>query len=136
MLEDFNEFLKYLFRWRKGGALMHVYVLEHILVVSLCYRTAWWMFTKFGRDDPALVVRLFGKPRPGVDPGLGKNRSMRGPFSKWLLLQIGRLQWQNEWVAMILKHVGRRVDITFELSDITWELIDIFYAPGMEFEGV
>ena len=32
-----------------GGALMHVYVLEHI--VSLNYRTAEWMFTKFGRDE-------------------------------------------------------------------------------------
>ena len=32
-----------------GGALMHVYVLEHM--VSLCYRTAGWMFTKLGRDE-------------------------------------------------------------------------------------
>ena len=32
-----------------GGALMHVYVLEHI--VSLCYRTTQWMFTKLGRDE-------------------------------------------------------------------------------------
>ena len=38
----------------KGGgggwfALMHVYVLEH--TGSLCYRTAWWMFTKLGSDE-------------------------------------------------------------------------------------
>ena len=39
----------------KGGgvALMHVYVWEHI--VSLYYSTAWWMFTKLGRDEVLMV---------------------------------------------------------------------------------
>ena len=32
-----------------GGALMHVYVWEHI--VSLYYRTTQWMFTKLGMDE-------------------------------------------------------------------------------------
>ena len=36
------------------GALMHVYVLEHI--VSLCYRTARWMFTKHGRVEVLLIA--------------------------------------------------------------------------------
>ena len=36
-----------------GGALMHVYVWEHI--ISLYYRTASWMFTKLGRDKVLMV---------------------------------------------------------------------------------
>ena len=49
----------YLFRWRKGGggALMHVYVLEHI--ISLSYRTTWWMFTKLDRDEVLIITHLF-----------------------------------------------------------------------------
>ena len=34
---------------KEGGALMHLYVWEHL--VSLYYRTANWMFTKLGRDE-------------------------------------------------------------------------------------
>ena len=36
-----------------GGALMHVYVWEHI--VSLSYRTNRWMFMKGGRDEVLMV---------------------------------------------------------------------------------
>ena len=36
-----------------GGALMHVYAMEHI--VSLYYSTAWWMFMKLGRDEVLMV---------------------------------------------------------------------------------
>ena len=36
---------------------MHVYVLEHI--VSLCYRTARWMFTKLGRDEVLMAPHLW-----------------------------------------------------------------------------
>ena len=50
---NFNEFSMYLFRWKKGGALMHVYALEHI--VSLYYRTALWMFMKLGRHEMLMV---------------------------------------------------------------------------------
>ena len=47
----------YLDEKRGGGvALMHVYVLEHI--VSLCYRTTWWMFTKLGRDEVLMAPHL------------------------------------------------------------------------------
>ena len=57
-LKIFNEFFMYLFRWRKGGgALMHVYVLEHI--ISLSYRTTWWMFTKLDRDEVLIITHLF-----------------------------------------------------------------------------
>ena len=40
-----------------GVALMHVYVLEYI--VSLCYRTARWMFTKLGRDEVLMAPHLW-----------------------------------------------------------------------------
>ena len=36
-----------------GGALMHVYVWEHI--ISLYYRTASWMLTKLGRNKVLIV---------------------------------------------------------------------------------
>ena len=42
-------FLMYLFRWRKWGALMHVYELKHI--VSLCYRTIWLILVKLDMDE-------------------------------------------------------------------------------------
>ena len=35
---------------------MHVYVWEHI--VSLYYRTAKWMFTKFGRDEMFMALHM------------------------------------------------------------------------------
>ena len=53
MLEEFQWFFMYLFRWRKGGTLMHVYVWEHI--VSLSYIIAWWIFMKLGRDEVLMV---------------------------------------------------------------------------------
>ena len=40
----------------KGGALMPVYVLEHI--GSLSYRTTWWMFMKLDRDEVLMVPHL------------------------------------------------------------------------------
>ena len=44
---------------KEGGgkvALMHVYVLEHI--ISLSYRSTWWMFTKLDRDEVLIVTHL------------------------------------------------------------------------------
>ena len=54
-LKNFNDFFMYLFRWRKrgGGALMHVYVWEHI--VSLSYRTEQWVFMKVCRYEVLMV---------------------------------------------------------------------------------
>ena len=61
---------------KKGGALVHVYVLEHI--VSLNYRITWWIFTKLGRDKVLMththLFSLLGQICPGVDPGWGQNR--------------------------------------------------------------
>ena len=55
-----------------GGSLMHVYVLNYI--VSLCYRTTWWMFTKLGRVEVLVALHLwldFGQtlPRGGFRAG-------------------------------------------------------------------
>ena len=41
----------------KGGALMRVFVLEHI--ISLSYRTTWMMFTKLDRDELLIVTNLY-----------------------------------------------------------------------------
>ena len=41
---------------KAGGALMHVYVWEHI--ASLYYRTASWMFTKLGRDEVLMARHM------------------------------------------------------------------------------
>ena len=52
---------------RGGGALVHVYVLEHI--VSLNYRIAWWIFTKLGRDKvlmtPYICIDSWAKSAQG-----------------------------------------------------------------------
>ena len=47
-----------------------------------------------------------GQIRLGADPEQGHNMSMRGPFSKELLLQSGMLQQQTECIAIIYKHLG------------------------------
>ena len=39
-----------------GGALMHVYVWEHITIIY--YRTAKWMFTKLGRDEVLMARHM------------------------------------------------------------------------------
>ena len=53
---------------------MHVYVWEHI--VSLYFRTAHLIFTKYGRDEVLIAGHMhlicFGHICPGVDPGRGK----------------------------------------------------------------
>ena len=47
----------YLGEGKGGVALVRVYVLEHI--VSLSYRTDWWIFTKLGRDEVLMVPYKF-----------------------------------------------------------------------------
>ena len=76
------------------------------------YRNTWSAFTTELLDGylqnlvgmkyswPAHVFKLFRPIHPGVDPGQGKNRSMRSPFCKGLLLQTGRLQQQTECIVM------------------------------------
>ena len=46
----------YLGKERGGCAVMHVYVWEHI--VSLYYRTTWWMFTKLDRDEVLMTLHM------------------------------------------------------------------------------
>ena len=46
----------YLLKWKKGGALVHVYVWKHI--VSLYYKIAWWIFTKLGRDKVLMTPHI------------------------------------------------------------------------------
>ena len=57
-----------------GGALVHVYVLEHI--VSLNYRIAWWIFTKLGRDKifmtPHICIDSWAKSAQGWIQGGAK----------------------------------------------------------------
>ena len=77
---------------------------------SLSYRTDWWMLTKFGRDEIIMArhaLRLFGQIRPEVDPGRRKNRSMRGSFSKRLLLEIGMQQQQTECILVSWIEISR-----------------------------
>ena len=50
-------------------------------------------------------IGFFGVIHPGMDPGHGKNRPIRSPFSKGLFFQIGRLQQQAECIAVILEHI-------------------------------
>ena len=51
------------------------------------------------------VISFFGETHPGVDPGHGKNRSIRSPFSKGPFLQIGTLQQQAECKAVIKTYI-------------------------------
>ena len=105
MLEEFKWIFIYLFIKvkRGGGALVHLYVWEHI--VSLNYRMTWWIFTKLCRDK-AHLYSFLGQIHLGADPEQGHNTSMGGPFSKELLLQSGMLQQQTECIAIIYKHLG------------------------------
>ena len=73
------------------------------------------------------VLLFFGQIRRGVDPGRGKNRSRGVPFFKKLLLQTGRLQQQTDCIAVIKKHVGRRVVIFGSISKSNfWRVFDVF----------
>ena len=60
------------------------------------YKT-WQGWSNHG---PAHAYRLFGQIRPEVEPRRRKNGSMRGPFSKGLLLQIGMQQQQTECILV------------------------------------
>ena len=64
------------------GAQMHVCVLEHI--ISLCYRTAWWMFSKLGRDEvlmaPYLRLDFSATPPPQGWIQGGAKMSLGVPF--------------------------------------------------------
>ena len=74
---------------------------------------------------PAHAFRLFGQICPEVDPRRRKNGSMRGPFSKGLLLHIRLQQQQTECILIswieILCLFAVRIDfpnLTVMLSDL------------------
>ena len=56
MLEEFYGIFFFIYLVKEGGALMHVYVWEHIF--SLHYRTALWMLTNLGRDEVLMVPHV------------------------------------------------------------------------------
>ena len=74
----------YLGEKKGGGALMHVYVWEHI--VSLYYRIAKCMFTKLGRDEglmaPHMHEGVSGKSAQGQIQGGAKIGHGGSPSSR------------------------------------------------------
>ena len=91
MLEKFNEFLFIYWSEKGGGAVVHVYVLEHI--VSLNYRIAWWIFTKLRRDKvlmtPHICIDSWAKSAQGWIQGGAKI----GPGGN-LLQRTSSLDWK------------------------------------------
>ena len=81
----FHSEVKFLTRFcekRGVGALMHVYVWEHL--VSLDYRTTEWMFTKLGRDEvpmPGTCIKMFWPYLPRGRSRARQNRSWGGEGS-------------------------------------------------------
>ena len=94
--------IKYITKTELVRNLLHdtVYVWEHI--VSLYYRTAKWMFTKFGRDEMLMAVEGGGCPLQKSSSSNWKATATNQmvPFKK-LFLQTGRLQQQTKFIAMI-----------------------------------
>ena len=83
---------------RGGGALMHVYVWEHI--ISLYYRTAQWMFTKLGRDEVLMVPykcccfsarSVQGRIQGGAKIGHGGPLLQRTSASVWKATATNRM---------------------------------------------
>ena len=87
---------------------MHVYVWEHIVTLLTTESLDGYSpnFVWKSTQDPTHLYSLLGQIRQGADPEQGHNTSMRGPFSKELLLQSGMLQRQTECIAIIYKHLG------------------------------
>ena len=84
---------------RRGrGALMyvHVFVLDHI--VRLCYRTAWWMFTKLGRDEVLVAPHLW-LDFPQTSPR-GGSRARQKYVNEGSLLQRTA---SSDWKATVTK---------------------------------
>ena len=90
----------YLFSWRKGVALMHVYVWEQ--KVSLHYRTTWWMFTKLDRDEvlmvPLLCLGFSANSAQGWIQGWAKIGQWGVPSPKEFLFRLeGHSNKPNAW---------------------------------------
>ena len=95
----------YLFRRRKGtGALMHIYVWEHIVSLYIttepfdgCLRN--WVGMQYSWPHTSDAVLCLGQIRQRADPGQGEK------MSQWVslknLLQAGRQQQQTECKATV-----------------------------------
>ena len=82
---------------------VHVYVWEHI--VSLYYRTVWWMFTKLGRDEVLMaphmhwgVSAISAQERIQGKVIIGHGRRGVAPSFSKIFLQTGRLQQQTQYL--------------------------------------
>ena len=80
------------------------YIGTHI--VSLYYRTTWWMFIKLWRDEVLMArtcVQAFYQIRPGVDPRQGKKESKRASKTKgftWnaAILVVVSARYSKGWI--------------------------------------
>ena len=110
-----------------GGALMHVYVLEHI--VSLNYRIAWWIFTKLGRDKvlmtPHICIDSWAKSAQGWIQG-GVTIGPRGSLLQ--RTSSDRKATATYWMhSNDLKHLGRSIVIFgFIVKSNFWRVLDVF----------
>ena len=80
---------------------------SHVFDVFLDLVNSFWCILWWSNHGPAHAFGLFIQIRPEVDPGRRKNRSMRGPFSKGLLLQIGMQQQQRECILVHVSWIER-----------------------------
>ena len=79
------------------------------------------------RDEPNgwQWSRLFRQIRPGVEPRRRKNGSMRGLFSKGLLLQIGMQQQQTECILISWIEISWLFAVRTDFTNLTVMLSDL-----------
>ena len=101
-LKNFNEFSMYLFRWRKGeGGCTNacIYMGTQSAFTTELLMDVYETWKRWSAHGPAHALRCFGHICSGMDPGLGKNRSLgdrgRVPIFKKLLLQTGKATATN-----------------------------------------
>ena len=128
-MKNFNEFLFIYWREKGGGvALVHVYLLEHI--VSLNYRIAWWICTKLGRDKvlmtPHICIDSWAKFAQGWIQG-GAKIGPRGSILQ-RTSSSDRKATATYWMHSIdLKHLGRSILIFgFIGKSNLWRVLDVF----------
>ena len=112
MLEEFKWILIYLVIKvirGGGGALVHVYVWEHI--VTLNCRITWWIFTKLCRDKVLktllICIHFWAKSAQWWIQGRAIIGQW-GPFSKGLLLQSWKATATNRIYSSDLTAFGKR----------------------------